>query len=73
MINGTAYVKVKETLTCLDKDCSGVLKMDDGNIAVGVFSEGKLRNLRCSRCRGPIKEVLQGFDTALAELKYEMS
>jgi hypothetical protein len=75
MINGTAFIKVKEKLVCLDEDCRGVLTTEDGYIGVGVFIEGKLSNIRCTRCRGPIREVLMGINVprALAELKYEMA
>lgn len=65
---GTAFTKVKEKLTCLDEQCRGVLDSDDGSIVVGVFTDGELRNVRCPRCRGPIKEKIN-----MKEVVWELS
>lgn len=61
VMNGTAYVGIKATLTCLDEEeCAGTMMMDDGeNLAIGVFTNGELRNIRCIRCRGAIKEAAE--------------
>jgi hypothetical protein len=55
--SGTAYIGIASKLTCVNKDCR-IMARDDGTyIAVGVFSEGQLRNIRCVYCRGQIIEA----------------